>query len=348
MTAHTDLSALVPAGQRPLDRRRKAAMIVQFLLSEGQDVALSTLPEDLQLQLTREIGSLNSIDRTTLHAVADEFADALENLALAGPGGIGAALDALEGKLSPTAAARLREEAAGGDPWKQIVALTADELLAPMQAETAEVAAVIMSKLPTGKAAQVMALLPGDRARRIAYAISRTAEVTPAAVDRIGRAVARQYASGAAAAFPQPPTARVGAILNSSQQATRDALLAALEEEDRDFADGVRKSIFTFPDIPDRVAPMDTAKILREVDNADLVLALAHAMASDGPAAGTAEFILGNISSRMAENLREEIAEKGKVRRTDGEEAQATIVAAVRRLAETGEIQLIADEEEED
>lgn len=348
MTIHSHPAALMSTSQGVFDRRRKAAMIVQLLLSEGQELSLASLPEDLQLHLAREVGALSSIDRATLHAVVEEFVAALDNLALPAPGGIAAALEKFNGKLSPATLARLREEAAGGDPWRQVLALSPEDLLAPMTDETVEVAAVLMSKLPTATAAQVMALLPGERARRIAFAMSRTAKVTPDAVERIGRAIARQYTSGVAPAFSQPPTARVGAILNSSQSATREALLAALEEEDKDFAEEVRKAIFTFSDIPDRLEPTDIAKILREVDNGELILALAHALSKDGAEAEAADFILGNISSRMAENLREEIEERGKVRRADGEQAQAAIVSAVRRLAETGEIQLVSAEDEDD
>ena len=52
-------SDLAPAsGRRPLSRRAKAAIIVQFLLNEGADVPLSALPEDLQAELTLQLGRM--------------------------------------------------------------------------------------------------------------------------------------------------------------------------------------------------------------------------------------------------------------------------------------------------
>ena len=37
----------------PLSQREKAAIVVQFLLSEGADLTLADLPEDLQTALAR-------------------------------------------------------------------------------------------------------------------------------------------------------------------------------------------------------------------------------------------------------------------------------------------------------
>ena len=66
-----------------LDQRRKAAIVVRFLLSDGMRPPLAALPEDAQVALTREMGRLPLVDRTTLDSVIQEFADALEEVGLA-------------------------------------------------------------------------------------------------------------------------------------------------------------------------------------------------------------------------------------------------------------------------
>ncbi len=138
---------------------------------------------------------------------------------------------------------------------------------------------------------------------------------------------------------------RVGAILNFSPAATRDDVLDGLEETDAEFASQVRNAIFTFADVPDRISATDIAKVTRAVDPAQLVMALAGARDKD---AATAEFILSNMSKRMAESLREEIAELGKVKLKDAEAAMTAVVIAIRELVDAGEITLVQPEEEED
>ncbi len=61
--------------------------------------------------------------------------------------------------------------------------------------------------------------------------------------------------------------------------------------------------------------------------------------------AKSTEFILANMSQRMAAQLKEEMEALGKVREKDGEEAMSAIVAAIRELEASGEILLVAGEE---
>lgn len=342
------VQSVLPAAGDAVDRRRKAAMIVQLLLADGQKLALSRLPEDVQVNLTRELAALRLVDKATLHAVAEEFAREIESVGLAATGGVEGALAALSGQISAEAQARLRREAAaarGEDPWAQVVALPTDDLVTVMDRESTEVAAIVLSKLPVARAAELLGRLPGDRARRITYAVSQTATVQPEAVARIGRAIAADYCGRSEPAFIAPPPQRVGAILNQSQAETRDRVLESLAETDAAFADEVRRAIFTFRDIPARVGKTDVPKVVRGIENARLVTALAAALAAGGPDAEAAEFILSNMSQRMADTLREEIGERGRIRKSDAEQAMAEVVTAIRERADSGEIALVQPEE---
>lgn len=328
-----------------LPGRRKAAIIVQMCLAEGVKPPVDLLPDDLQVELTRELGHLSMIDRHTLLTVAEEFANDLEGVGLAPKGGLDAALSAVGSHLSANALARLKAEAAqarGLDPWAALVALEPPELAPILHAESVEVAAVLLSKLPVPKAATALGLIPGDIARRIAHAVSRTALVSPEAVARIGRALAADYCGVPVPAFAHPPVERLGAILNQAQQATRDQLLDGLVDIDPDFAEGVRKAIFTFRHIPFRLRPADVPRVLRGLDQGNLVVALTAATAAGGEDATTAEFILANISQRMAEGLREEMGERGRIKQKDAEAAMSAVVAAIRSAEQSGEITLIA------
>ena len=241
-----------------------------------------------------------------------EFAAEVEKIGLSFPGGIAGALSALDGKINPRTAARLAKEAnvrETGDPWVRICEMGADQLTPVMEEESIEVAAVLLSKLDVPKAAEILGKLPGPRARQITFAVSQTGSVTPDAVDRIGRSLAHQLTAQPLRAFDEDPVDRVGAILNSSTTITRDDVLEGLDERDEGFANAVRKAIFTFGNIPQRIAARDFPKVLREIDQADLITALAGA-----PAAGmqaTADYILENMSGRMADSLREEVQDAG-------------------------------------
>jgi flagellar motor switch protein FliG len=323
-------------------------VIVRLLIAQGEQVPLSALSEDHQADLTEAMGRMRSIDRATLRAVVEEFLAELESVGLSFPGGIEGALDVLEGHISPATASRLRRQAmaqGAGDPWARIAGLGAPALIAALQTESIEVGAVILSKLSVSRAAELLAQLPGERARRLARAIAETSRISPENVRRIGLALIEQIEAEPEPAFETTPVERVGAILNYSPAATRDDVLEGLEQEDADFAAEVRKAIFTFTDIPARIDPRDVPKITKECETAVLVTALAAALAGVEPAQAAAEFLLGAMSQRMAGQLRDEAAERGNVKTADGEAAMGKVVAAIRELETRGEIVMVAEQD---
>ncbi|NKX72432.1 flagellar motor switch protein FliG, partial [Rhodobacteraceae bacterium R_SAG1] len=70
--------------------------------------------------------------------------------------------------------------------------------------------------------------------------------------------------------------------------------------------------------------------------------------ATDEEDVESSEFMLANMSSRMAANIREEVGELGKVKRSVGENAMSTIVNALREMVVAGEIELRSAEDDED
>lgn len=346
-TPQTNKTAGVLA--KSLNGRAKAAVVVRLLLNEGTDLPLEELPEELQAQLTKQMGKMGMVDRTTLSSVIQEFADTLDGVGLSFPNGLAGALTAMDGKISPQTAARLRKEAGvrqAGDPWQRLRGLATEELVELARAESIEVAAVLLSKLDVESAAAMLGQLPGPLARRITYAVSRTGAVTPETVDRIGLSLAGQLDLKPIVAFDDGPDERIGAILNQSTAMTRDDLLIGLDETDEDFANAVRRTIFTFAHIPARLAARDVPKLMREVDQAILITALQAAMSSDLSEA--TEFLLANTSTRMADSLREEMEERGAVDLIKGETAMTAVIAAIRRLELAGDIQLAVQASSDD
>lgn len=349
----TSHGAPVPArmGSEPpsLSRRAKAAIIVRYLLSNGAELPIENLPDDLQAVLTQQMGNMRLVSRSTLDNVIDEFRRELESAGLAFPDGLAGAISAMDGKISPQTAARLRKEAGVrqiGDPWNRVRDLPTEKLAEFVERESTEVAAVMLSKLETTKAAELLGKMPGPLARKITYAVSQTGKVTPDAVYRIGLSLATQLDHVPVAAFDKGPGERVGAILNESMASTREDVLTALDEKDEDFADDVRRNIFTFELIPARIKPRDIATVVRSVDNELLLIAMAGSVKD--PDVAAREFILGNLSGRLADNMRDEMQGKGKVKAKDAEAAMGEIVKTIRDMIDKNEIEMVDPSEAED
>ena len=338
----------VGAARRPLvTPREKAAIIVRLLLAEGTPLKISVLPDDMQTALAAQMGRMRRVDRTTLQEVVQEFLGELDEVGLSFPGGLEGALTIMDGHISANAATRLRRMNGGNssvDPWERLTAVSVEVLAMALQDESVEVAAVVLSKLPIQKAAELLGKLPGEKARAVAYAVSLTGNIDPDTVRRIGMSIATQVDQQPIKAFEVDPGERVGAILNIAAALTRDDVLKGLQETDAGFAEIVRKSIFTFEHIKARLAPRDVPKVVRVVDQPVLVTALAAAQ-NNPEQAESAEHILSNLSQRMKDSLKEEVATRGKIKEKDAEEAMAAIVTAIRQLEGSGEVVLVTAED---
>ena len=107
--------------------------------------------------------------------------------------------------------------------------------------------------------------------------------------------------------------------------------METLEIEEPELADDIRKKMFVFEDIlslDDRAIQ----RVLRDVDNSDLALAL------KGANEDVQNVILNNLSKRLAVMIKEDMEFMGPVRMKDVEEAQQKIVNIIRKLEDSAEI----------
>ncbi|MCU4653856.1 flagellar motor switch protein FliG [Roseibacterium sp. SDUM158016] len=328
-----------------MNRRQKAAVIVRLLLSQGVSPGLDRLTPAQQGDLARAMSGLGQIDRATLAGIVREFTGALDNLALTMPRGMHDVLEILDPHISSLARDGLKAEAEigdGTDPWLRLAAMDPARLRPILAEESAEICAILLSKLSVAKAASLLSELAPARAELIAHAVALTDTVQPETILRIGEQLHAQIVAEPKRAFPTGPVQRVGAILNAVNTAAREAVLEGLDARDAAFAGEVRRAIFTFHHIPKRVEAADVPRITRAVDGETLKTALAAGLVQ-APLA--VEFLLENMSKRMAEQLRDEAEAAGAPREAAGEAAMQAVVAAIRGLEEAGELRLLTEEE---
>lgn len=328
-----------------LNARQKAAVVVRVLLQDERDLSLEALSGDVQAALVRELAGMGMIDRVTRDRVVAEFCDTLEQVGVTFPEGLNDALALLGGRISSDCADRLRRMAAlsgDGDPWERLLTLPTGALVDLATTEAVEVVAVLFSRLPPARAAEVLALLPPARARRIAHAMSLTGGVEAGPLRRIGLALVQAVEAMPRPALSGAPAEKVGAILNLASPAIREEVLTGLDAEDSDFAAHVRRNIFTWADIPARIEARDIPRVLRQVDQAALVKALAGATAPQD--AAVVDYILASVPTRMADALRDEVEMLGTVSTALAEAGMAATVAAIRELEAAGDITLIVAE----
>jgi flagellar motor switch protein FliG len=129
-------------------------------------------------------------------------------------------------------------------------------------------------------------------------------------------------------------------VFQQMDRSTEEGLLQGISERDSEVADLIREHMFVFDDLLG-VDDRGIQQLLRNVDNQTLVLALKGA---DEP---LKQKFLSNVSSRVAQSLREDLEAMGPVRLSEVEGAQGKIANSAREMIDRGEILVAGRGEDE-
>ena len=217
-------------------------------------------------------------------------------------------------------------------PFEFIRKTDPSQLLNFIQDEHPQTIALILSYLPASQASMVVSSLPPEKQADVARRIAQMDRTSPDVIKQVEKVLERKLSS----LVNQDYTIVGGvdaivSILNSVDRGTEKHIMETLEVEEPDLADEIRKKMFVFEDIlslDDRAIQ----RVLRDVDNSDLALAL------KGATEEVQNVILNNLSKRLAVMIKEDMEYMGPVRMKDVEEAQQKIVNIIRKLEDSAEI----------
>ena len=324
-----------PGGEREMDGVEKAATLLITLGPEKSAKIFKHLKEEEIEQLTLEIANTSSVSPQTKEKVLSEFYEICLAQQYIAEGGIGYAKELLEkalgeekakdviGKL--TASLQVR-------PFEFIRKTDPSQLLNFIQDEHPQTIALILSYLPASQASMVVSSLPPEKQADVARRIAQMDRTSPDVIKQVEKVLERKLSS----LVNQDYTIVGGvdaivSILNSVDRGTEKHIMETLEVEEPELADEIRKKMFVFEDIlslDDRAIQ----RVLRDVDNSDLALAL------QGATEEVQNVILNNLSKRLAVMIKEDMEYMGPVRMKDVEEAQQKIVNIIRKLEDSAEI----------
>lgn len=338
-----------PAGAalpRPLTRAEKAAVVLGILGPDAAGPIIEQMTEGTLRNFAVAMAKLGRIEPEIVEATIREFVDELERMDRMVNGSARQAREVLQDYVAEATLTRIMEDVespSAEDVWRKLITVDEGALADFLLQEHPQTAAVVLSKLPAEAAAKILSRLDEESARGIVLGLTKAASLDKSVIDAIGQSVSADFLAnyrGGTESFK--PAQRIGTIMNFTAGDIRQAVLRYLNEADRDLADAVKSSMFTFQDIPTRIERRDVAAIVRLIDEDTLLKALKGA---EDNAAESFDFILGGISSRVAEQLRESLAEMGSVKIREAEEAQNAFLKTIRDLEANGDLKLIAIDE---
>ncbi|KUG03589.1 flagellar motor switch protein flig [hydrocarbon metagenome] len=323
------------ASKKGLTGKQKAANFLIFLGPERSAQIFKHLKEEEIEQLTLEIANVRRVQPEKIDDLNREFFEMCLARQFIGQGGIAYAKEVLEkaygqektmeiiGRISASLQVR---------PFDFMRKTEPAQLLNFIQGEHPQTIALILAYLDPDQASLVLSSLSPERQSEVAKRIAVMDTTSPEVIKEIESVLERKLSSLA----PQELTNAGGIksvveIINRVDRGTEKTIMEALEIQDPELAEEIKKLMFVFEDIV-MIDDRSVQRMLREVDSQDLSLAL------KGASAEVAQKIFTNMSARAADMLKEDMEFMGPVRLRDVEEAQQRVVNTIRRLEEVGEI----------
>ena len=314
---------------------QKGAILLISLGPERSAMIFKHLKEEEIEDLTLEIANTRSVTPQVKEQVLEEFYQVCLAQQYIAEGGIGYAKELLEKALGEEQAMNVIGKLTASlqvKPFEFIRKTEASQLLNFIQDEHPQTIALILSYLSASQAAMIVSALPPDRQADVAKRIALMDRTSPDVVKEVERILETKLSS----LVNQDYTVIGGVdsvveILNTVDRSTEKHIMETLEIDEPELADEIRKKMFVFEDIlllDDRAIQ----RVLREVDNSDLAVALKSANEEVQNA------IFNNLSKRLAVMIKEDMEFMGPVRMKDVEEAQQKIVNVIRRLEDSAEI----------
>ena len=318
-----------------LTGRQKAAI---FLVSVGSEVSseiFKFLREDEIETLTFEIARLEKIEPDQKEAILSEFQELMMANEFISIGGIDYARELLEKSLGSQKAVDIINRLTSSlqvRPFDFIRRTDPAHLLNFIQQEHPQTIALILAYLEPQKASVIMTNLPQEVQSEVARRIASMDRTSPEVLREVERVLEKKLSTLSSEDY----TAAGGVdsiveILNLVDRSSEKQIIEALEDEDPELAEEIKKKMFVFEDIV-MLDDRSIQKVMREVDTQELSKALKSVDTE------VQDKIFRNMSKRAAQMLKEDMEFMGPIRLKDVEEAQQKIVAIIRHLEDTGEI----------
>ena len=322
----------------PLTGPQKAAAVIVSLGVDKASQIYKYMDSDDVETLTLEVARLGYLDaEQTEEVLGDFYGMCLTNKAVT-EGGLEYARTVLEKAFGEQAAGNFLEKVTNSLKNRQFAFLDkadAKSLFSSLQYERPQTIALVLSYVPPDKAANVVEQLDPKRQIKVVENIARMESASPMALKIIEAEMNRKFST-----IISNKNVKVGgidyvaSIMNNLDRTSEKSIFDGLSAYNRELADEIRKQMFVFEDLV-TMDDRSVQRFLRDCEPRDIVLSLKATTEE------VANKLFANMSSRMAQNIRDDLEITTNVRMKDVEDAQQRIVDVIRKLEEQNEIIII-------
>jgi flagellar motor switch protein FliG len=318
---------------------RKAAMLLVVLGEQASAELLQKLSEEDVQKVSREVAKITAISGEQAESVLTEF----HHISTAGDyvarGGMDFARKLLQAAFTPDIAKRLLDrltKALGAEAASFDAIQKADpqQLAKFIHNEHPQTIALVLSHLNQTQAAALLTSLPSQMRADVALRMASLDQISPDVIIKIASVIGQKLKTlGEFSRESYGGVRAVAEMLNRLDSTSTREILTHIDQQDTNIAETIRHLMFVFEDLL-LIDPVGLKEVMAKIDRKILTVAL------KGTSEQLRNQILGSMSQRGADMLREDMDALGPIKIKEVESAQQQIIAVVRQLESEGVVSL--------
>ncbi len=338
MTAVAPNSEAAKLEYSKLTQVQKLAAFLLLLEPANATTIMKNLDEHLLESVAAEMTNLPIVPQHLQGEILREFSEMAVEAAAGVAGGADLTHKLLEQSVGLFRASEIMSRVSSVRPpvpaIQNIIDMDPRRIFNLLRHEQPQTIAMLLSYLTPEKSASVLELLRPEIRDQI---LERIATLSPTSADVVEDVVDVLYRNSGGQRVRlvnKTGGAKVAAqVLNALPKNISKAIITSLGERNAELTEAVRQKMFTFEDLS-RLEVRSLQKIMQTVDMRTLTIALRAANEQ------VRETLLGAISKRAADNVRDELQLLEPLKLKEIEAAQLEIVNSARQLESEGEIDL--------
>ncbi len=318
---------------------RAAVVLMALGESHAAEILRHLDPRELH-KLGVAMAGLTHVNRDQISEIVHTFNEEVGNQSSLMLDGENYVRGVLTRALGREKAKGVLEHIFSGEPQSGVDSLKwmdASAIAGGLRDEHPQVVALVLSSLQVEQAAQIVNLLPAGLRDEALLRVATLEEVPADALTELNDLIEKQVMRNINAAVKSKigGPKRAAEILGRLEAGVEGQILDKIKDADADLGAKIEDMMVVFENLLN-LSDRDIQALMREVSSDVLLVALR------GADEAVRHKIMGNMSRRAADLLRDDLENMPPVKLSDVEAAQKDIMSTAKRLAEAGEITLSA------
>ncbi|MFN3607880.1 MAG: FliG C-terminal domain-containing protein [Hyphomonas sp.] len=332
-----------------LTQAQRAAVIIALLGDSAAKPIVDKLDDAALARMASSLETVTYLSREDLISVVIDFLTELRKTSGALRGGRSRAREVIQGIVD---AGRMRaifgeEEIAQqaaqaeetGDVWTRLSSRDGKLVAAYLNRLTPNIIALILRRLDASIASNIICHLKDEKLGPTLGQMVEAPKLDPGIDSVIERMLEMEFLNAPTEAggegSDESHLEMIGEVLSLIPSDKRDNLVGFLKQRYEAKLPIIQKGLFTVEGLPELLPRNSVPVVFKELDQKVILRLLASFR---GPNDGVSDYLLGNISSRMADQYREDLKEIGAVAPSEAETIQREFLTTLMDMRRRGVI----------